>query len=98
MINSPDVEAGDLEGLPKELLDSLEIPDSKKMEMLIIKCVDSVGGSASINKILISLYRDTGEIHGRKETANRVYRMTQKGLLFSSSLGKGIYTTANPNK
>ena len=93
MSKTPTLQPSDLDGLPQEVIDSLELTEAEQIEFKIVNVIDSLGGSANIVKILIGLYHDTGEQHDKKSTASRLYRMAQKGLIYSSIEGKGIYTT-----
>lgn len=88
----PTVLPSDINGLPEEVLESLNLSVSDRIEYKIHDLIDRLGGAANVDKIVIALYHDTGEIHERKQIASKVYRMAQKGLLFSSATGKGIYT------
>ncbi|SFJ00070.1 hypothetical protein [Nitrosomonas sp. Nm34] len=85
----------DLEGLPQELLDELNISDSDKQELEIIKSLENAGGVLTIDKLMIQLYRDTGAIHNRKQLAAKLYRMTSKGLLRSNQDKRGAFEIAD---
>jgi len=91
--DSPTVTAKDLVGLPKEVVDNLNLTESDLFEFEIVRIIDRLGGSSNINKLIIALYRETGENHPRGPLATKIYRMVQKGMLYSSMEGKGIYTT-----
>ena len=91
--SSPTVQPCDLDGLPQEVIDSLDMSESEQSEFRIVRLITKLGGSANIAKIMIALYHDTEEIHERKAIASRLYRMAQKGMIYSSAEGKGIYTT-----
>ncbi|MES9838578.1 MAG: hypothetical protein ABW144_19165 [Candidatus Thiodiazotropha sp.] len=81
----------DLEGLPPELLKELNISESDELELQIMRALRSAGGALTVDKILIQLYRDTGNIHERKALAAKLYRMTQKNLLQSVPDRRGLY-------
>lgn len=81
----------DLEGLPEELLKELNISESDKQELEIIKVLENAGGVLTVDKLMIQLYRDTGMIHNRKQLAAKLYRMTAKGLLRSNPDKRGAY-------
>ena len=81
----------DLEGLPQELINQLALSDSDKTEFLIIECVEDLGGIASLDQILICLYKKTNEIHERSKLNAKVYRAIQKNLLKSVEGKKAIY-------
>jgi len=85
----------DLAGLPPELLKQLKITEGDKLEAAIVEVINEAGGTIILDKLLIGLYRKTKEIHQRTTTVGRLYRMSQKGLVFSVPRKKGVYTT-NP--
>lgn len=84
----------DLEGLPEELLNNLSISESDHQEFKIVHLIDAIGGEASIDKIMVAYYHDTGDILDRRNLAAKLYRMVQKGLIFTASK-KGVYSTAD---
>ncbi|MCQ9615951.1 hypothetical protein L1889_03890 [Paenalcaligenes niemegkensis] len=86
---SPD----DLAGLPDELVKELGITDSDRKEYLLIDLINNLGGIASINKLLISIYKETGEIEKRTRLVARLYRMQNKGMIYTTSERKGVYST-----
>lgn len=87
---SPD----DIKNLPPELLKQLNISDSDRQDFQIIEAIDSVGGIASIDKILIAYYHLTKEIYDRQKLMAKLYRMSVKGMLYSHPHKKGIYSTS----
>lgn len=84
---SPD----DLHGLPPELVQELSI-DTDRVEFTIINLIDEAGGILSLDKILIGLFKKTGEIHKRKETNNRLYRMEKTNQIFKVPGTKSAYS------
>ncbi|MDP1707974.1 MAG: hypothetical protein Q8L89_02765 [Gammaproteobacteria bacterium] len=82
----------ELKGLPDELIQELSI-DTDRTEFTIIELIDEAGGLLSLDKILVGLYKKTGDIHKRTLLNNRLYRMVQRGELFSVSGKKGVYST-----
>ncbi|MGO9446294.1 MAG: hypothetical protein ACLPXB_16170 [Thiobacillaceae bacterium] len=83
----------DLEGLPEELLNELSVSDADKTEFAIVNLINEHGGILSLDKILIGIYKKTGEIIKRQNMTSRLYRMSQKGLVYSVSGKKGFYST-----
>ena len=81
----------DLEDLPAELLKELNISDSDKQELEILRSLEKAGGLLTIDKLMIQLYRDTGTIHSRKQLAAKLYRMTSKGLIEANTEFRGAY-------
>ena len=83
---------GDLEGLPDELIEELSVTGSDKAEFEILSVLEKRKGIASLDQLLIELYHSTGEIHKRQTLTSRLYRMTQKGLVFNVPNKKGVYS------
>jgi hypothetical protein len=83
----------DIEGLPEELIRELSISEADKLEFTITSIITDAGGILSLDKILVGLYKKTGEIHRRTTTTSRLYRMGQKGLIYSVPNRKGYYST-----
>lgn len=86
---SPD----DLEGLPPELLQQLNITDTDKFESFIVKAIKLAGGVMTLDKLLIAWWRESGEVIKRQQFNAKLYRMTRKKLLWAVPNKKGIYTT-----
>jgi hypothetical protein len=84
----------DVAGLPEELLNELSISEGDKTDFAIISIMNEMGGVSTIDRILIGLYRKTNEIHKRSSVNSRVYRLVQKGNLFTVPGKKGIYSTS----
>lgn len=85
--------ADDLEGLPPELVKELGITESDRKEFLLIELINRMGGIASLNKLLIAIYRETKEVEKRSRLVSRLYRMQNKGMIYSTPDRKGVYST-----
>lgn len=83
----------ELEGLPEELIKELSVSDADKTEFVIANMISENGGILSMDKILIGIYKKTGEIIKRQTMTSKLYRMSQKGLVFSVPSKKGFYST-----
>ena len=83
----------EVDGLPPELLDELSISEADKADFALQVLVDDAGGVMSLDKMLIALYRKTGEGHKRASINARVYRMVTKGTMFNVPGRKGVYST-----
>ena len=83
----------DVQGLPEELVKELNISDTDRQEMIIEHIIAASGGVLSLDKILIELYRRTGEIHKRNTLTSRLYRMAQRGTIYNVIGKKGVYST-----
>jgi hypothetical protein len=83
----------EIEGLPSEVLEELSISDSDRVEFNIAAGVRAMGGVATLDRIIIYLWREFGEVHKRTPLNQRLYRMTQKEMLFSVPGKKGVYSS-----
>lgn len=81
----------EIQDLPPELLEQLSLTDSDKKEFLIAQIIDDLGGATSLDKLLIAIFRRTGEVEKRTRLNSRLYRMTNKGMVFAHPTRKGIY-------
>ena len=88
----------DLEGLPEDLLVELSVSKADKTEFLIAQLIQDHQGIMSLDQILIAYYRATKEVIKRPAMTNRLYRMAQKGMVYSVPGKKGIYTTEPVNE
>lgn len=95
---SADITMADLVGLTDEQIERLEIPKGDKQEFSIIEYINSIGGTATVRKIMIGLLKLTGDMPEKHYLNNKLYRMTKKDnpLIFMSPMGQGHYTTINP--
>lgn len=91
LLRSVNLMPDELEGLPDDLLSEL-ISDSDRTEREIFKVIEECGGVAGLDRIILSLYKRTGEIHKRAATTSRLYRMSQKGFAFPVPGKKGVYS------
>ena len=81
--------------LPEELLAQLSSRATRGQTDPLIQIINDRGGVATLDEILIGLYRKTGEIAKRNLLSNRLYRLAQQGLIQSVPNRKGVYTTAD---
>jgi len=83
----------ELEDLPPELIAELSITESDKLDFSIAELIQKSGGIATLDRILVDIYRLTGEILKRQNLNARLYRMVQKELIFSVPGKKGVYSS-----
>lgn len=81
----------DIKGLPQELLGELSI-SGDLTEFAILEVIEESGGISSLDRIIVGLYRKTGEINKRQAVISRLYRMGQKGLVYNVPGKKGVYS------
>ena len=82
----------DILGLPEDLLKELSVSDADKTEFIILSLIDESGGVISLDKLLIGLFKKTGDIIKRSGMTSRLYRMSSKGMLFNVPGKKGYYS------
>lgn len=83
----------DLSDLPPELLKELSGGAINGESEPIVEVIDARGGLASLDDILIDMYRKHGELNKRNILANRLYRLSKRGLIWIAPGRKGIYST-----
>ena len=86
---------GDLSDLPAELvkeLTGIKVDDLEEQLFTIIKSGDEV----DLDAILIELFRRFGVVQTRKFLQNKLWRMAQKGIIYSVPRRKGVYTATEP--
>lgn len=84
----------EVQDLPPEMIAELSVTDGDKLEFDIIQVIEDAGGAASLDRILLELYRRTGEVTKRTWLNNRLYRMVQKEAIHSVPGKKGVYSLA----
>ncbi len=80
----------DIQGLPQELINELGLTESDHNEFEIVNLIKQHGGVMSLDHVLIALYKKTGAIHKRKILTAKLYRMVNKGLVFTDK--RGVYS------
>lgn len=84
----------EIEGLPEELVNELSISEADKVEFTIQQLIDENGGVISLDRLLVALYKKTGDIYKRNAITSKLYRMSGKGMVFSVPNKKGVYSTS----
>ena len=82
----------DLVGLPEGLLKELSLTESDKAEALIVDIIKAAAGTILLDKLIIAIYRRSGQILTRSHVINKLYRLHKKGKVFSVPKRKGVYT------
>ena len=83
----------ELEGLPDEVLKELSLSDGDKTEFAVLGLIDEAGGITSLDRLIIGLFRKTGEAHKRQNLVSKLYRMAQKEMIYNVPTKKGVYST-----
>ncbi len=84
--------ADDFSDLPSELLEQLSSRSKKGQADVLVQIIADRGGAASLDDILIDLYRKTGEIGQRTLIGNKLYRLAKAGQVSTTEGRKGIFT------
>ncbi|WP_435103625.1 hypothetical protein [Arhodomonas sp. AD133] len=87
------VEPEEIDELPPELISQLSLSKSDREEMKIVQVLNDAGGTLSLDRLLIELYRATRDIYQRRQLTQRLYRMISKGMVRAVPGRKGVYTT-----
>lgn len=83
---------GDLSDLPPEVLAELSVMRVDDLEQQLRDIVAANDGAETpLDPIIIELYRRHKAVHPRRFIMNKLYRMAQKGLIFSVDGKKGVY-------
>lgn len=84
---------GDVSDLPPELLSQLSIQKLDEVEQAVINTLTSrYNGIATIDEILVGIYRDSGILQtDRRKFSNKLYRMQNARLISSVNGRKGVY-------
>ena len=84
---------GNIFDLPPDLLDELSIANTDALEDQLVTVVNAYGGTATLDQILVGLYRKFGISQKRRFVQNKLYRMP---MVWSIPGKKGVYSTAEP--
>jgi len=87
---------GDVSDLPEELLRQLNATKKDLLETQIIETIRGrYEGSATIDEILVGLFRDYQVVQKRGYITGKLYRMVTDGLLGRLPKRRGVFTTAS---
>jgi len=89
---------GDLSDLPPELIKELSGIKADDLEQQLFTIIKAGGMEVELDAILIELFRRFKVVQTRKFLQNKLWRMAQKGMIWTVRGRKGIYTTAEPPK
>ena len=84
---------GNVYDLPAELLEELSIAKADDLEDQLVTVINSYGGEASLDQVLVGLYRKFKVSQKRRFLQNKLYRMD---MVWSVDGRKGLYTTTKP--
>lgn len=84
---------GNVHDLPPELLEELSIAKSDELEDQLVTVINAYGGEATLDQILVGLFRKFNISQKRRFIQNKLYRMS---MVWSVEGKKGVYTTTEP--
>lgn len=85
------IDAGDLSGLPDELLSQLSVSQVDILERQILDVFQTLGGSADLDQVLIGLYRKFQVVQKRRFLQNKLWRMVRKGQMQKPKGARGQF-------
>lgn len=86
---------GNVYDLPAELLEELSIAKTDDLEDQLVTVINAYGGEASLDQVLVGLYRKFKISQKRRFLQNKLYRMD---TVWSVDGRKGFYTTSKPEE
>lgn len=84
---------GNIHDLPEELLAELSVTKTDELDNQLVTVINAYGGEASLDQILVGLYRKFKVSQKRRFIQNKLYRME---MVWSVDGKKGVYTTSPP--
>ncbi|MGI9377073.1 MAG: hypothetical protein ACR2PC_13415 [Tsuneonella suprasediminis] len=85
---------GNVEDLPEEIRSQLVSVQYDELETQILTVINKrYSGIATIDEILVGLWREHNDVHQRDVLATKIYRMVRKEFLHSVAGRKGVYST-----
>lgn len=87
-------ELSGIHDLPEDVLAELSGYKTDELEDQLVTVINSYGGEASLDQILVGLYRKFQVHQKRKFLQNKLYRME---VVWSVDGRKGVYTTSEPD-
>lgn len=87
---------GDLSDLPEELRAELSGVEIDEFQSQLITVINSYGGVADLNQVLVGLFRKFQVVQTRRFAQQKLWRMTTDGVVWTVPKRKGVYTTKSP--
>lgn len=88
-------ELGNIYDLPPDLIEELSISKGDELDNQLVTVINAYGGEASLDQILVGLYRKFKVSQKRRFLQNKLYRMP---MVWSVDGKKGVYTTSEPDQ
>jgi hypothetical protein len=87
--------ADDLTDLPEELLKELRLGPRTSLDAQILDIFNALGGTATLDDVLIGLYRKFAVVQKRRFVQNAIWRMIRKGHLTAVRGARGRFSLAS---
>ena len=87
--------ANDLTDLPEELLKELRLGPRTSLDAQILDVFNALGGTATLDEVLIGLYRKFAVVQKRRFVQNAIWRMIRKGHLTALRGERGRFSLAS---
>ena len=84
---------GNVHDLPPELLEELSVAKADELEDQLVTVINAYDGEATLDQVLVGLYRKFQVVQKRRFIQNKLYRMD---TVCSVEGKKGVYTTQPP--
>ena len=84
---------GNVYELPAELREELSVLKTDETEDQIVTAINAQGGTATLDQILVGIYRKFGVVQKRRFIQGKLYRME---AVWPVDGRKGLYTTMKP--
>lgn len=94
LTSSLPADLGNVHDLPPELLEELSVAKADELEDQLATVIRAYGDEASLDQILVGLWRKFKVSQKRRFIQNKLYRMD---TVWSVSGRKGVYTTTEPD-
>ena len=93
LTSSLPADLGNIHDLPPELLEELSVAKTDELEDQLVTVIRAYGDEASLDQILVGLYRKFKVTQKRRFLQNKLYRME---TVWGVPGKKGVYTTTEP--
>jgi hypothetical protein len=82
--------------LPAELLKELSFGRADPLEAQIVAVLRGLGGTATLDQILVGLFRKFKIIQKRRFVQNKIWRMIRKGRVCTIKGTRGLFGLSSP--
>lgn len=94
----PKFKGEDISDLPPSLQKELSVTKTDELEDQLFTLIKAAGGEADIDTLLVGLWRRFKVEQTRRFIQNKLWRMTQKEILWSLPGKKGVYSATEPEE